>query len=44
MVPAGDLQLGKAEGGGTPATIERFCRITSDIHELASNRTRATRR
>ena len=36
MVPAGDLQLGKAEGGGTPATIERFCRITSDIDgELA---------
>lgn len=31
MVPAGDLQLGKSEGGGTPATIERFCRITEDI-------------
>src|SRR6185312_3171839 len=31
MVPAGDLQLGKAEGGGTPAIIDRFCRITSDI-------------
>lgn len=31
MVPAGDLQLGKSEGGGTAATIERFCRITSDI-------------
>lgn len=31
MVPAGDLQLGKPEGGGTAATIERFCRITDDI-------------
>lgn len=31
MVPAGDLQLGKPEGGGSPATIERFCRITEDI-------------
>lgn len=31
MVPAGDLQLGKPEGGGTPATVERFCRITDAI-------------
>lgn len=31
MVPAGDLQLGKPDGGGTAATIERFCRITDDI-------------
>lgn len=31
MVPAGDLQLGKSEGGGTAATIERFCRITDQI-------------
>jgi hypothetical protein len=31
MVPAGDLQLGKPDGGGSPATIERFCRITDDI-------------
>lgn len=31
MVPSGDLQLGKSEGGGTAATIERFCRITDDI-------------
>jgi hypothetical protein len=33
MVPAGDLQLGKSEGGGTEATVERFCRITDDIAE-----------
>ena len=33
MVPAGDLQLGKQEGGGTAATIERFCRITDTIRE-----------
>jgi LAGLIDADG-like domain len=33
MVPAGDLQLGKQEGGGTAATIDRFCRITNDIRE-----------
>jgi hypothetical protein len=33
MVPAGDLQLGKQYGGGTAATIERFCRITDDIAE-----------
>lgn len=31
MIPAGDLQLGKSEGGGTAATIDRFCRITEDI-------------
>lgn len=31
MVPAGDLQLGKPDGGGSAATIERFCRITDDI-------------
>jgi hypothetical protein len=31
MVPAGDLQLGKPDGGGSPATIERFCRIIDDI-------------
>lgn len=31
MVPAGDLQLGKADGGGTAATIERFCRLTDEI-------------
>jgi len=31
MVPAGDLQLGKSEGGGTAATVERFCRITDEI-------------
>jgi len=31
MVPAGDLQLGKSEGGGTAATVDRFCRITEDI-------------
>jgi hypothetical protein len=31
MVAAGDLQLGKSEGGGTAATIDRFCRITEDI-------------
>lgn len=35
MVPAGDLQLGKQDGGGTAATIERFARITDSIaHEL----------
>ena len=44
MVPAGDLQLGKAEGGGTAATIERFCRITSDIQRLPRDSTQATRR
>jgi hypothetical protein len=31
MVPSGDLQLGKPEGGGTEATIERFARYTNDI-------------
>jgi hypothetical protein len=31
MIPAGDLQLGKGEGGGTAATVDRFCRIVSDI-------------
>lgn len=31
MVPSGDLQLGKQEGGGTAATIDRFCRIMDDI-------------
>ncbi len=31
MVPSGDLQLGKQDGGGTAATINRFCRITDDI-------------
>lgn len=31
MIPVGDLQLGKQEGGGTPATIDRFCRIIDDI-------------
>lgn len=35
MVPAGDLQLGKQDGGGTAATIERFARIIGDIaHNL----------
>jgi hypothetical protein len=41
MVPSGDLQLGKPEGGGTEATIERFTRYTDDIRdELWSNDTR----
>jgi hypothetical protein len=31
MVAAGDLQLGKPDGGGTAATVDRFCRITDDI-------------
>lgn len=31
MIPAGDLQLGKPDGGGSAATIERFCRITDEI-------------
>jgi len=31
MVPAGDLQVGKPDGGGTPALVERFCRITDDV-------------
>ena len=31
MVPSGDLQLGKPEGGGTEATIERFARYTNEI-------------
>ena len=39
MVAAGDLQLGKQEGGGTAATVERFCRITDEIaDELARYR------
>lgn len=34
MVPAGDLQVGKPDGGGTPALVDRFCRITEDVAEL----------
>lgn len=33
VIPAGDLQLGKADGGGTRATVERFARITNAIAE-----------
>jgi hypothetical protein len=38
MVPSGDLQLGKPEGGGTEAVIERFARYTNEVAaELAAN-------
>lgn len=33
VVPAGDLQLGKQDGGGTKATVDRFARITNEIAE-----------
>jgi len=33
MVPVGDLQLGKEEGGGTAATIERFGKLTQRVLE-----------
>jgi hypothetical protein len=33
MVAVGDLQLGKSDGGGTAATVDRFCRITDDISD-----------
>jgi hypothetical protein len=38
VVPAGDLQLGKQEGGGTAATIDRFGKITSDIADYIQQR------
>lgn len=31
LIPSGDLQLGKPDGGGTAATVDRFCRITDEI-------------
>ena len=31
VIPAGDLQLGKQDGGGTSATVERFARITDTV-------------
>lgn len=31
MVPSGDLQLGKMDGGGTEGVIERFARYTNDV-------------
>ncbi|MGH7484034.1 MAG: hypothetical protein ACREMY_00340, partial [bacterium] len=33
MVPVGDLQLGKPDGGGTAATIERFAYLTARVRE-----------
>lgn len=33
MVPVGDLQLGKEEGGGTAATIDRFGLLTQRVLE-----------
>jgi len=33
VIPAGDLQLGKQDGGGTRATIDRFARIINEIAE-----------
>ena len=33
MVPAGDLQIGKPDGGGTPATIDRFSRLTEQVRQ-----------
>lgn len=30
VVPVGDLQVGKVDGGGTPALIERFARLTDE--------------
>lgn len=33
VVPAGDLQLGKQDGGGTRATIDRFARIINKMAE-----------
>jgi hypothetical protein len=37
VIPAGDLQLGKQDGGGTRATVERFARIINEIAEDYSN-------
>lgn len=37
MVPAGDLQLGKPDGGGSAATMDRFCRITDDIAGMVAS-------
>lgn len=34
MVPVGDLQLGKPDGGGTAATAERFAYLTRQVHEM----------
>jgi hypothetical protein len=31
MVPVGDLQVGKPDGGGTAGTIERFARLTEAV-------------
>lgn len=33
MVPVGDLQLGKPDGGGSPATVERFAALTAKVRE-----------
>lgn len=33
MVPVGDLQLGKPDGGGSAATVERFASLTSKVRE-----------
>jgi hypothetical protein len=33
VVPAGDLQLGKQDGGGTRATVDRFARIINELAE-----------
>lgn len=31
VVPVGDLQIGKIDGGGTPALVDRFGRLTSSV-------------
>jgi predicted phosphodiesterase len=38
VVPAGDLQLGKQDGGGTAATVERFARIINGIAQHLEER------
>jgi hypothetical protein len=33
MVPVGDLQIGKPDGGGTPGIIETFTRLTEQVRQ-----------
>lgn len=36
VVPVGDLQVGKTDGGGTPGLIERFAKMTASVQERLS--------
>lgn len=38
VVPVGDLQIGKIDGGGTPALVERFGRLTSSVADQIKQR------